>query len=102
MRRTTIITITTALLTLALVSAANAAVPAGVQNWENMDAGLHPRTTWISNQAFRLKSFYNNQLLGSGHQTYGVDLQWGDHGDWIASLPGHGGTRPIVQSDHVA
>lgn len=102
MRRIAVITVTAALLALGLCAAAGAAVPAGVQNWENMDAGLQPRATWISNQPFRLKSFFNNQLVGYGHRTYGVDLQWGDHGDWIASLQGHGGTRPLTQADHVA
>ena len=102
MRRSLITTILTALLALILVSAANAAVPNGQQNFLNLDAGLQPRTTWLSNQAFRLKSIYNNSLLGYGHRTFGVDLQWGDHGDWTASLPGHGGTRAITQADHVA
>jgi hypothetical protein len=102
MRRTLLISLITALLALVLVSAASAAVPPGQQNFQNMNEGLQPRTTWLSNQAFRLKSYYNNQLLGYGHQTFGVDLQWGDHGDWIASLSGHGGTRAITQGDHVA
>ena len=102
MRRSLITTILTALLALILVSAANAAVPNGQQNFLNLDAGLQPRTTWLSNQAFRLKSIYNNSLLGYGHRTFGVDLQWGDHGDWTASLSGHGGTRAITQADHVA
>ena len=79
MRRSLITTILTALLALILVSAANAAVPNGQQNFLNLDAGLQPRTTWLSNQAFRLKSIYNNSLLGYGHRTFGVDLQWGDH-----------------------
>jgi hypothetical protein len=102
MRRTTVTAVITALLALVLISAANAAVPGGQQSWQNIDAGLQPRTTWLSNQAFRLKNHYNRQLLGYGNQTWGVDLQWGDHGDWILSLPGHGGTRPITQADHVA
>ena len=93
MRRSIIITIITALLTLVGVSVASAAVPAGVQNWQNMDAGMHPRSTWMSNQMFRIRNHENGKLLGYGHETYGVDLQWGDHGDWMLSLPGHGQTR---------
>ncbi len=102
MRRTTITALTTALLALVLAASAGATVPGGQQSWQNLDAGLRPRTTWISNQAFRIRNQYNRKLLGYGNQTYGVDLQWGDHGDWVLSLPGHGGTRPITQSDHVA
>lgn len=102
MRRTTIISVITTLLALLLVSTAGARVPQSVQEWDNMDAGLHARSVWLSNQAFRLKNTDNAQLVGAGHQTYGVDLQWGDHGDWILSLPGHGGTRAVTQGDHVA
>jgi hypothetical protein len=104
MRRTTVSIVIAGLLALALASAASAAVPGGQQNWQNLDAGLRPRTTWISNQAFRLSNTYNRQLLGYGNQTWGVDLKWGDHGDWIASLPAGrgGGTRAITQADHVA
>ncbi len=102
MRRSLITTVVTALLALVMVSAANAAVPPGHQNWLNVDAGLQPRTAWLSNQAFRLKNNFNGQLIGYGDRTFGVDMDWGDHGDWIASLPGHGGTRPIAQSSRVA
>ena len=102
MRRTLITLLTALIAGLALAGSASAAVPNGVSDWLNMDAGLHPRTTWMSNQAFRLKNNYENNLVGYGNQTYGVDLNWGDHGDWIISLPGHGGTRPITQSDTVA
>jgi hypothetical protein len=104
MRRITTTAIVTALLALVLVSAASARVPNGVQNWQNMDAGLQPRTTWISNQAFRLKNIYKGSLVGYGSRTFGVDMEWGDHGDWIASLPAGSGasTRAITQADHVA
>ena len=104
MRRIVTTAVITTLLALALVSAASARVPNGVQNWQNMDAGLQPRTTWISNSPFRLKSLFNNQLLGYGSRTFGPDLQWGDHGDWIIKVkPGSGASvRPVTQSDHVA
>jgi hypothetical protein len=102
MRRTTITTVITALLALTLVSAASARVLPGHQNWENLDTAGQPRATWLTNQVFHLKSYYNNSTVGYGERTYGINMTWGGDGNWVASLPGHGGTRAIGNSDRVA
>src|SRR3954451_13635952 len=86
---------------LALPFAADAGVPAGVANWQNIDPAGHAATLLQANRPFVLKSVANNSPIGYGKRTWGPDLTWNGSGKWTFIAAGKP-TKAITTADNLA